>query len=249
MSPEPVTVYTCVTHGYDRQVQPAVPAEGLRFVCFTDRPGRLDAPGWELRPLESPARLASGHDINRFHKFFPHRLFPDCRWSVYIDGNVRFAGDWRGLAARVEQAGAGLGAFLHPAGHDLVQEVEACRIHRFDRRDMERVAAQLALYASHGIDLAAPIPTNNLLVRDHAAPGLDLAMGLWWSQLFEWCKRDQISLTYALSRAGVRWLPLDGEGLPGALSADQVQVVWHRPPVARRLARRIRRALGLVERG
>ena len=243
---EPIIVYTCVTHLYDRRIQAARPAAGVRFVCFTDTPGKIEAPGWEVRRIESPARLSSGHDINRYHKLFPHRLFPEARWSVYLDGNLRFDGDWHELVARVAGSGSALGAFWHPRGHDLTTEVEVCHKSRFDRRDVEVIDRQVAYYASRGIDPAQKIPTNNLLVRDHAAPGFDRAMSIWWAQLFEFCKRDQVSLMFALKEAGATWQPLDGAG---GLSPDLVRLEWHKPPLKARILRRIRQKLGIRQAG
>lgn len=247
MTEQPIVIYTCIAGKYDRHLMPVSPVPGVRFVCLTDSTGYLKAPGWEVLPLASPARLTSGHDVNRFHKFFPHRLFPEARWSIYLDGNIRYTGDWHMLVARIRDAGAALGAFWHPSGHDLTTEIDACkRYMKFDERDISVIDRQLALYVERGIDPAEPIPTNNVLVRDHAAPGLDAAMSLWWSQLFEFTKRDQISLTYVLAQAGVRWQPLDGEG---GIDPALVEVVWHRPPLRKRIERKLRRQFGLKTKG
>src|SRR5680860_1241693 len=84
-----VVVYTCVTDNYDDITQLEEVGSREDCVCFSDRPAKAPAT-WEKRPLQSPRRLRSGHDISRFHKVFPHRIFPDARYSVYIDGNVSF---------------------------------------------------------------------------------------------------------------------------------------------------------------
>lgn len=70
-------VYTCITNTYD-QLWEVSHIENVRFVCFTDTEINQQN-GWEIQPLSSPKRLTSGHDINRFHKLFPHHLFPDYR--------------------------------------------------------------------------------------------------------------------------------------------------------------------------
>ena len=178
MTGQKVAVYTCVAGGYEREIAPVRPREDLSFVCFTDAPGRLTAPGWEMRALKSPGRLVGGHDVNRYHKLFPHRLFPDHRWSIYQDGNLSFAGDHASLVARVSDGGAALGAFWHPDGHHMRREVEACKRMKFDRRDLDVIEAQLAAYAQEGIGPDTRIPTNYLLVRDHAHPALPMAMDI-----------------------------------------------------------------------
>ena len=206
---------------------PVKARSGLRFICFSDGK-RPNAPGWEFRQPGSPARLASPHDVNRFHKVFPHRLFPDQRWSIYIDGNIRFAGDWGRLVEIVRRTGAPVGAFRHPDGRNLIEEVEACsRYGKFDAIDRAAAERQVALYRSEGLDVAAPISANYLLVRDHAYPGLDAAMSLWWSHLFEFSRRDQIGLQYSLYRNGLDWTTLDGpDGVDAALLT---RLPHHRP--------------------
>ncbi|PEQ10953.1 hypothetical protein B2G71_19230 [Novosphingobium sp. PC22D] len=243
MTEQPIVVYTCIAGKYDKHLMPVEPVPGVRFVCFTDSTGYLKASGWEIMPLASPARLTSGHDINRYHKFFPHRILPDTKWSIYIDGNIRFAGDWHAMIARVRDADAGLGMFWHPDGHNLATEIAACnRYDKFDDRDRTMIDSQIAFYARHGIDQGLPIPTNNVIVRDHAASGLELGMSLWWSQLFEFTKRDQISLPFVLRQSGLCWQPLDGEG---GIDRALLQVVWHRPPLRTRIRKRLRRQFGI----
>jgi len=237
-----IVVYTCVAGRYDRAIMPAEPQEGVRYVCFTDEPRALSAPGWEVRDLASPTRLKDGHDINRFHKAFPYHLFPDSRWSIYIDGNLRYEGNFDALTERVASSAAALGAFWHKSGHTLAQEVEVCKQIKLSPQEQAVADRQLAFYSSKGFDAAQRIPTNNLLVRDHHHPALEMAMSLWWSQLFEFTKRDQISLLYSLSQAGAPWQPLDGEG---GLDPELVHTVWHRPPFLQRMRGRLRKHFGI----
>lgn len=240
-----ITVYTCVAQRYEREIARVRPEPGIDFVCFTDSPKHLTAPGWDVRLPKSPKRLSSGHDINRYHKAFPHVLFPQSRWSIYFDGNLAFSGDYRNLIRRVKNAKASLGAFWHPNGHSLEEEVEVCRRLKFDQRDMAMIEQQIAFYAANGIDPKQPIPTNNLLVRDHFATGLDTAMAIWFSHLYIYSKRDQISLLYALQAAGIDWQPLDGDG-EDAIDPTLVQIKWHKPPIIRRLKNRLRKQFGLI---
>ena len=235
-------IYTCVTGRYDRVLMDAA-AHTQRFVCFTDTPRALTAPGWELRPLVSPNSVQGGRAVNRWHKLFPHRLFPDARHSIYVDGNVRLSGDPVILVEALARAGAAMGAFSHPSGHTLAREVAECRRHRFTRADLAAVDRQIATYRRAGIDFDAQIPTNNVLVRDHAAPGLAEAMDLWWQQLQRFTGRDQVSLPFVLQDTGLPFVLLDRQG---GVDPDMVAVAWHRPPLAARLKRRLRAHFGIV---
>ncbi len=206
-------VYTCVTTGYEARL-PNVQDEDGEFVCFTNDP-KLVAPGWELRPLDSPSGL-SPHFAARYHKVFAHRLFPDRVGSIWMDGNVRLLAGWQGMWEEMLSAGAGLAAFSHWAGRSLVEERAACIQHKkFDRRDMRRAEVQLADYAAAGFDVNSPITENQIIVRHHGSPNLHRAMSAWWSHLCEYTKRDQMCLQFIIWQEGIKTVLLDVDrGMP-----------------------------------
>ena len=236
-----LVIYTCVTSGYDAALMDARTAPGFDWICFTDKPQRLRAEGWQIRPLQSPPDIADGHYINRYHKFFAQRLFPEAEWSIYIDGSLEFSGDFGRLQEWVMKAKAALGLFMHPHQHDLRKEAEVCALSKFDARDFAVIDEQLAAINCAGVSLDRPIPTGYLLVRDHRAPALASAMDLWWDQVHRFTKRDQISLPYVLHKSGLPWIALDRDvGIDPTL----VKVRPHAPlPIHRRILRRFRRIL------
>jgi hypothetical protein len=138
----------------------------------------------------------------------------------------------------VTSAKAAIGVFRHPNRRTVREEAQACRDNlKFDSFDKRRVGAQLAFYESEGFNLETPVSANYLIVRDHAYPGLPLTMSLWWSQLFEYTKRDQMSLNYVLWKTGTPWVFLDDA--PGIDSTDLVRV-GHKRSIARRIKGRVR---------
>jgi len=208
---ENLVVYTCSTNNYDNLTLLQSPVEGLRFIFFTNQLNKVPV-GWEGRQLRSPPRLTSGHDINRFHKIFPHHVLPEFRYSVYIDGNISFNGDFGELVEKLRAAKVALAAFSHPEQRKLKEEVSACeRYNRFDWYDKKRAKLQYDFYGSERLDLCQLITGNYLLVRDHMHPNFYHCMSIWWSHLFEYTKRDQMSLNYALWKSELPWAFLDEE--------------------------------------
>lgn len=203
-----VGCYRCVAGNYDR-------LEGLNtygcdsHVLYTDVKKGLPSK-WMVKPLRHPPRLSSGHDKNRFHKCFPHQIMPDVDYSVYMDGNIEFSGDLYGLVRVLENTGASLGVFRHPDNRDIVSESKAClRLGKFDDYDVRVLNKQLEVYRSSGYDVTSPIGANYLMVRRHDDPDLQSAMSLWWAHIFEYTKRDQMSLMYCLWRHKVKWVFFD----------------------------------------
>jgi hypothetical protein len=203
-------IYSCITRSYDG-LSPDLWdfGAGVLAVLFCDGapPASRDL---EYHRLRSPPRLTQGADINRWHKCFPHLVLPEHRYSTYVDGNVRIQGDFGALLRAFTSTGCALGVFRHPRGNSLVDEAIACQnLKKFDSWDVQRIVPQLRYYRMRGIDLERTISGNYFIMRDAADPRLITAMSLWWSQLFEFTKRDQISLGFALLEAGVEWCFLD----------------------------------------
>lgn len=235
-------IYTCVTDNYDTATKAPAGAGDVPTVYFTDR-NRGAPHGWSVKALMSPPRISLGHDINRYHKMFPHRLFPEYRYSVYLDGNIEFEGDLGETVARFAASGAALGAFQHPAGRSLREEVAMCReLGKFDRHDLQRYQSQLSAYQDEGFSLSDPITANYFLVRDHYHPRIQTAMSLWWSQTFEFTKRDQVSLGYVLWKTQLPWVFLDKVPV---LAVGRVLRTGHRRSLRERMVNRCRRALGV----
>lgn len=193
-----IAVYTCVTNNYDQIIHPHRQEENVDFFFFTNDP-KIESSFWKVMMPVSPPRLASGHDINRFHKLFPHQFLHAYRYSVYMDGNVRYSGKFSDLVDQLRIQNLALAAYSHSCKRSVEEEASTCvKENRLDSYDLERIDYQLSHYKSDGFDTTTPITENNLIVRDHHHPTLPFTMSLWWSQLFEFSKRDQISLQYAI---------------------------------------------------
>lgn len=235
-----LVVYTCTVNDYDNISFVQKPVEGLRFVYFTNNLNKVPE-GWEGRKLLSPPRLTSGHDINRFHKVFPHRVLSEFKKSVYLDGNVNYKGDFSELAEKLRLSNIAVAAFQHPKQHTLEEEAIDCeRKEKFDQHDVDAAKQQLLNYQVEGVDLSRTIATNNLLVRQHDYPGFSQCMSLWWSQLFEYTKRDQMSLCYALWKTNLPWAFLDID-----LGVDPNLLVRHRHAKKSRCRKVIKKVVGI----
>lgn len=147
--------------------------EGLRFLCFTDRP--VSVPGWEV--IVAPAPRGG----EAFAAICPHRLLadavPDAEWSLFLDprrvpvGNLHTlvtrwlmqhdmvlwrhpaAGDWHELAEHA------LLTATHPAAAVLAQ-AEACRTVSIPRHQ--------------------GASDTGIIWRRHGDPAVQAQMEAWW---------------------------------------------------------------------
>ena len=235
-----IVVYTCIAGPYDH-ISEAHEEPGVQYICFTDQEGELPRP-WQKHEFRSPPAIRSGRLINRYHKLWPHLLFPDHRYSVYIDGNVTYSAPFRSVIDALADRRLGLATFAHPRDpHSLSDEVAAClRADKFTRDDLAALEAQLAFYERVNMPSKPRIPAGYFLARDHENPRLATSMQLWWKQLLEFTTRDQISLPYVLWRSGLPWGFLDTL-LPH--SSERLVRRAHRRSLAQRVRRRLKRLL------
>jgi hypothetical protein len=211
------TVYSAVAGGYDKI---RLPRKGIaeRFVLFTDDTQRV--PGWEVRSfgtvLADPVRTAKAP------KVLSHRYAGDRDWSIWIDGNIELIAPAQSLVAEVERAGCSIGVFRHPERYCAFDEGAIC-IER--GKDVpERITGQLTRYESEGFPRQFGLAECNVIVRRHNDPAVKRAMELWWEEIENGSKRDQLSFNYALWRAGLPYHEL-GNGVVDVRS-DQ-RFIYH----------------------
>jgi len=192
-------VYSAVTSSYDMVFKPKVFTDDVRYVLFSDRQKKIK--GWNVLPISNV--IEGGESLtNRWYKFFPHKVFKEAEYSIYVDGNIRIIGDLKPLIQEFKESRAALGVFKHQHRTTIFQEVEACvEFGKFDEQDEQRVKEQLKTYTESGMPLDQPLTDNGVIFRWHQHPMLSKAMSSWWEQLQDFSKRDQISLPYVIWKA------------------------------------------------
>ena len=202
--PPRTVVYACTRLDYDQIFSPVAPTPGVEFVLFADRRPRL-VRGWRWRPLPEVARSLSPTLANRYAKFFPERILPEAEISVYVDANTLILSDLTPLIAEFAASGADIGLFRHRERASLAEELAFGRqVGKIPAADAAKGEAQLAHYREAGLPPDVALTENAIIFRRHGRPALGPAMELWWAQLEEFTKRDQLSLPYVLYRSRSR---------------------------------------------
>lgn len=191
-------VYTCVTDGYDRVLPPLEPTPGVDFVVFTDRPQHT-ARGWQSRPLAEQSVHLTGGRINRWHKIFATKLFPEQTLSLYVDANIQILSDLTPFFEQALPCDAALAVHEHPVRLTVAEEVAAV-VAANRGADRAALESEVALYRKAGFpDRPGCLTGNSILLRRHGDDRMEEAMELWWRLVAEESGRDQISLPF------VRW--------------------------------------------
>jgi hypothetical protein len=196
-----VLVYTCVLNAYDRVFPPIRPEAQVDYLIVTDDPD-LCVGGWRTLVVDK-ARFAHARQVNRYYKMLIHRELPEYDCSLYIDGNIRLLGQTSQMLDKLLDSGAAMALFRHPLRSRVADEVRVCLEQGKIPGDGGNSRAELDYYRERGFRDDIGLVEAGILARNHAHPGLDRAMQLWWSLYQRFDSRDQISLPYVLWRSGL----------------------------------------------
>ena len=187
-------IYTAISGEFDDLIQHAYVSKDADYVCYTDQV--VAHPGiWEIRPLETKHldRVRSA----RFYKVFPHELFPDVRYSVWIDGNIDVLdGALESSVDALILNKIALATNIHFSRTCSYAEALVCRNALLD--DSAVILQQIAFLEQQQFPHNYGLFETNMMFRDHHQSGCVAVMRSWWDMIMRFSRRDQLSFGFAL---------------------------------------------------
>ncbi|WP_271009651.1 glycosyltransferase domain-containing protein [Paucibacter sp. B51] len=207
-----LVIYTVLTGSKEPLGDPLAELERARddtdldigFVCFTDNRA-LRSPVWEFRYLDDTP--LPPEKLSRRPKALPHEYLPDWEYSLYVDNIVRFKRMPRAADLQCASPYA-FRTFRHTTRSNPRQEAEA--IVQLGYESVDRLSAQLDFYATRmPLSDITPLSTCTVILRQHMHPVLVKFGVIWWEQILNFCKRDQMSFDFAIhcAQAQIDYLP------------------------------------------
>jgi len=204
-----ITFFTCATGGYERPLPFEGRVDGARYIFFSDKPEPVQQAQWELRSLaveaDTPIKTA------RRHKTQPHAILDECDIAVWIDGNIAVTGDVASLIAQTLENDAAFGVVPHPYRSNVKAELSALLDNDMDVGDVLR--KQYARYVEEGFPDNGGLTETNFMVMDLRRPEARKALDIWWQEIKDNSRRDQMSFDYACWKAGAHKTSLIETGL------------------------------------
>ncbi|KAL8547111.1 hypothetical protein ACS0TY_006726 [Phlomoides rotata] len=215
-----VVVSTCAFGGGDDLYQPIGMSEAsLRKVCYVAF--------WDEITLAT--QEAEGNKVDESHfigkwriiivrdlpfrdqrlngkipKMLPHRLFPNSRYSIWVDSKSQFRRDPLGvLEALLWRSNRELAISEHGARSSVYDEAKA--VVKKNKATPEEVEVQLAQYRQDGLpedkrfNGKKALAEASIIVRKHTQ-ATNLFMCLWFNEVVCFTSRDQLSFPYVLWR-------------------------------------------------
>ena len=189
MSKDNVVFYSCIVNGRDK---PKIIEfkENFRYVLFSDK--KYSSPDWEVLPIvknfDDPVRTA------RFHKHNPFLLFPNCEYAIWLDGS-----HWP-ISSISSFLKNDFCLMRHFSRTSVFQEVEECRRLRIDVDTIMK--NQYDSYIQDGFLDTIGLYDTCFMIRKNTNKIVNMQK-MWWDQICQWSKRDQISLPYVLWKCNI----------------------------------------------
>ncbi|KAJ6806567.1 uncharacterized protein M6B38_289455 [Iris pallida] len=164
-------------------------------------------------------------------KMLSHRLFPQARYSIWVDSKSQFRRDPLGvLEALLWRTNSTLAISEHGARSSLYDEAKAI-VHK-NKATPEEVEVQLNQYRRDGIPDdkrfkgKKALAEASIIVREHN-PLTDLFMCVWFNEVVRFTSRDQLSFPYVLRRLNMSQVNM----FPVCTRKDLVNSMGHKRKV------------------
>ena len=196
-----IAVYTCIIGKYDNLLEPLIVPDNIDYFAITDFPipetskwKWIDANSFEEVKDFSPTLT------NRFFKINPHKIFPQYKYSIYVDGNIRIYTDFTEHINRMSKYG--FSHFRHSKRTNVFQEAEACKA--LKKETEENIDLYIERLKSNGFPSEYGLLACNILAREHNNPTCISIMEQWWYEFSNYVKRDQLSLPFVLYKNKIK---------------------------------------------
>lgn len=186
-------VYTAVTGGYDKLMQPKVIDKTYDFICFSNDIHEYTVGVWQIRPI--PFYHKDNKRVAMFAKFHPHTLLLDYDYAIWIDANNRIKDNYiYDKADQFYSNGEIIGHITHPESDCIYQEVFRCMLYNKDK--MMPLIKTLRFLLRNEYPHRQGLYENNLIFWSHHNRRVIEVLELFWEVYLKVSRRDQLTLNY-----------------------------------------------------
>ncbi len=192
-----VAVYTVVFGNVDNILEPYCSPDNIDYYLITDQDIDLSKSKWnkvDISSFEDELKNMTNVQKNRFFKMKPYIVFPEYKYSIYIDGNIQVITDLTEYINRISSK-CGLAAHFHSSRDCVYEESKAIIFAKKETK--ENMQMHLKHLEENGFPKHYGMLECNVLARVHN-DFCKKIMEEWFSEFMSYSKRDQISLPFVL---------------------------------------------------
>ena len=195
---EKIAVYTSIFGNYETIHEPDIIPDNIDYYIITDNEIKPNS-RWRIRKVDLPPGLNAAQK-NRYVKMHPHLLFPEYKYSIYIDGSVHILSDLTPLIHRI--SGSGFAMHKHSARDDVYDELIAAYYTK--RITKERYRKYIDFLQQNNMPKNYGLVECGVIARNHENLLCNKIMEQWWEEYLHGINRDQICLAYVLFSNKIR---------------------------------------------
>ena len=188
-------IYTSIYGKKDNLKEPLFISDGWDYICFTDNPN-LKSNIWKIvhsKPIhKDPVRSA------KIFKALPHAYLQEYDISIWIDANFIIKNDINVLLHKLNQLKErNMFVFQHDQGRNCIYD-EAVVVKEDQKDDPLIIEKQMLKYRDENYPEQNGLTANSILIRRHNEEDIISLSELWWSEIQNHSRRDQLSFCYCL---------------------------------------------------
>lgn len=219
---ERIAVYTGVFGNYDEVCFPKVCPKNIDYYFVSDeKPKELGVYQWIDAKTVIPDYIISPIKRNRFIKMKPHVLFPQYKYSIYVDGNIEIKED---ISSFIQENQSGISTFMHPNRECLFYE--GIMMVSLKRVVAEDVCRQMKRYLEEGMPIRYGLPEMMVIAREHRKQECIKVMETWWEEFNAGAQRDQLSFMYAMWKNDMSLYDMTSLG-NNSRECDKISIIRH----------------------
>jgi len=192
-----LVVYTCIVGKYDVLKEVAAPEKNIEYICFTDQ--IVESKTWKIKPIPAFLKSMEPAKIARCVKILPHLFLQEYNISVWVDGSIQILG---GIQEFVDNNLKNYFAIpKHPDRVCVYEEAKA--IVRLNKDSVEVIDKQIFEYKKKNYPADNGMVQSGIMIRKHNDKRCITIAELWWKEVREYSKRDQMSFNYSIWKKNV----------------------------------------------
>jgi hypothetical protein len=195
-----VAIYTVLTGGYDKLMQPQVTDERFNYICFSNDIPKDHIGVWEIRKFDG--EFSSKQIESRYPKMHPWIVLPEYDYSVYMDANISVASkDFYECIIQKIESGVILSGIKHPFRDCCYDEGYAVITYNLDK--IANIIKTMRFIRKQGFPRHYGMFEANIILRKHGSEKVHQQCELWWEMINKYSRRDQLSYPYTLWKSGI----------------------------------------------
>ena len=200
MKRKQIAVYTCIVNDYDEVEEPEFISDKCDFFIISDKKPEKESV-YKYINIEdcNTKNIKDFTKKNRYCKIKAHEIFPDYKYSIYFDGNIKLKN--KDILNKVIELPKTRIMTYGKNDFDSVY-MEAMRAGEHGRDNKEIIYKQVEKYWFEGMPNDFGSFMCTILIREHNNPRCIKLMNDWWNEIEKYSRKDQISFPYVLWKNG-----------------------------------------------